>query len=336
MKRLLALRVLRMLCLLAAVPAGAVAAAEAAPGAAATPPSAQQPTEAAAQPAPGDGVLETTRNSVRSTVEWLARGLDSWFGDKPWEEGGAVTHGRLSFYGLKRESESPDMRLRFNARLRLPNVEERAYLFFGRENEQELIADTPGEFSRQERLRADRDADRSFFAGLGVAVRDSLDFRIGFRGGPKPFTQLRYRKRWPIFVKDQIEFRQTLFWALDERLGATTTVTLDHPLTETVSLRWLNSATISQRSRRYEWISVAGARKAFSGQRLWTLEAIVSGKEGADVTIGEYGLQTKWQQPVYRDFLLGEVIVGRFFPRKEAAVERGEIWAAGAGVILLF
>ena len=41
----------------------------------------------AAEP-PESPVLESTRQSVRSTTEWLARGVDSWFGDKPFAEGG--------------------------------------------------------------------------------------------------------------------------------------------------------------------------------------------------------------------------------------------------------
>ena len=76
--------------------------------------------------------MEVTRRSVRSTAEWLARGVDSWFGDKPFEEGGKVTDGRLSVSLLQRHDENTDLSVRFNARFGLPNVEERVYLFIGR------------------------------------------------------------------------------------------------------------------------------------------------------------------------------------------------------------
>jgi len=47
----------------------------------------QSPTE----PSDADNVLEGTRRSVRSTAVWLASGVDSWFGDKPFAEGGEVS-----------------------------------------------------------------------------------------------------------------------------------------------------------------------------------------------------------------------------------------------------
>jgi hypothetical protein len=95
-------------------------------------------------------VIESARSSVRSTAEWLARGVDSWFGDRPFEEGGSVTDGRLSLSILRRQRENADIDLRFNARFRLPNLEQRIYLFIGRDNPREVIADRPGSFSSRE------------------------------------------------------------------------------------------------------------------------------------------------------------------------------------------
>ena len=46
-------------------------------------------------------MVEATRNMARAFAEWLARGVDSWFGDKPFEDGGRVTDGRLSLAVFK-------------------------------------------------------------------------------------------------------------------------------------------------------------------------------------------------------------------------------------------
>ena len=35
--------------------------------------------------------LDSSRQGVRQATEWVARGVDSWFGDIPFEEGGKVT-----------------------------------------------------------------------------------------------------------------------------------------------------------------------------------------------------------------------------------------------------
>ena len=47
-------------------------------------------------------------------------------------------------------------------------------------------------------------------------------------------------------------------------------------------------------------------------------------------------LQAKWEQPVHKDWLIGELIVGHFWPRQDAASERTKAWALGAGLKLKF
>jgi hypothetical protein len=287
------------------------------------------------EPVETDNLLESTRRSVRSTTEWLARGVDSWFGDQPFEQGGAVKDGRLSIGLFKRQGERLDPRLRFRARFKLPNVERRAYLFIGRDNEAEVVSDTPEAFSRQERLLAETREERSFFTGLGVSLREALHLRIGFQG-IKPYAQAVYREPWTLGLRDLVEFRQTFFWRLSDRFGSTTVLSYEHAVAPDLALRWLSAVTITQKTDRFDWSSVAGAYKSFDSQRLLSLEAIVSGRVGEPVALGEYGLQTKWMQPVYRDWLLGEFLAGYFWPRTELATPRSRRWALGFTLTMQF
>lgn len=292
---------------------------------------------AATPPAQGQvEAVESARRSVRSTALWLARGVDSWFGDKPFADGGQVTDGRLSLGLLTRQHESPDVSLRFNARFRLPNLEDRTYLFLGRDDRREVVTDKPGAFSRQQRLLRENAADRSFFAGLGVAVREGVDFRLGFRGGLKPYAQVRYRQHWQLGSADLIDFRETVFWTIDDHVGSTTAVSYEHAFSSTLAGRWLNSATITQRARHFDWSSNLGTYKLMGHQRLLSFEALFSGVQGSGVTVSDYGLQTKWEQPIYKDWLLGEVIVGHFWPRADAASARQRAWALGGVVKMKF
>jgi len=283
------------------------------------------------------GALEATRRAVRGATEWLARGVDSWFGDKPFEEGGEVSDGRLSLHLNLRQGEDPDARLRFNARVRLPNAErEAAYLFLGRDDPREVVKDRPEEVSPQQLLLRQDVADPSFFAGLGLTLYDRVDFRIGFRGGLKPFAQARYRQAWQPSAADLIEFRQTLFWSVDERFGSTTTLSASHAFSPTLSSRWLNSATITQDSRVFEWSSIVGAYQSFGAQRTGALELIFSGEQDTGVPVSDYGLQARWEQPIHEDWLLLEVIVGYFRPRDTPQGERGQEWALGSGLKMRF
>lgn len=305
-----------------------------------TPACASEPAEAApsaeAPPTPVDEAVESARRSVRSTAEWLARGVDSWFADKPFSEDAKVTDGQLGLRFVARQHAKPDYSVRFNARFRLPNLEKKAYLFVGRDDQRELVTDKPDAFSREQRLLRENTADRSFFAGLGVRPHEHLEFRLGFHGGLKPYAQARYRQAWQFGSADLVDFRESLFVSRDDRLGSTTAVSYEHAFSSTFAARWLNSATITQRSRRFEWSSSLGAYKSLGDQRLLSIEALSSGAQRSGVDVSDYGVQVRWEQPVYKDWLLGEVLLGHFWPRNDPASERGRAWAVGGGVRMKF
>jgi hypothetical protein len=295
------------------------------------------------EPAPKDepkaepeetGMLASTRSTLKSTTEWLARGVDSWFGDQPFEDGGEVRDGRLSIGLFKRQDEKLDFRVRFNARVRLPNLQKRAYLFIGRDNEREVVADTPGAFSRQDRLLSESREDRSFFTGLGLTLRDAFDLRLGFHG-IKPYAQARYKRPWTLSERDLVEFRQTFFWRISDRFGSTSVLSYEHALAPDVAIRWLSAATITQKTEKYDWSSIVGGYKTF-GQKLLSLEGVISGRVGIGVPVGEYGVQTKWLQPIYRDYVLGELQVGYFWPRFDEVSERTRRWALGFATTMRF
>jgi len=285
---------------------------------------------------PNQSVADSARRQARSTAEWLARGVDSWFGDRPFSDGGKVSEGELSLRLLKRQDDSLQHDLRFKARFRLPNLEENAYAFIGRDDQREVVSDKPLPFTSEQRLLRGNVQDRSFFAGVGVRLRDSVDLRLGLRGGFKPYAQARVGHQFWLSSRDLVEVRETLFLTSGDRLGSTTALSYEHAVSSTLAWRWLNAATITQRSRKFEWSSSLGAYQSFGTERLLSLEGLVSGLQGSGVRVADYGLQIKWAQPVHRDWLIGEVIVGHFWPRPDALSERGRAWALGAGLRMKF
>ena len=318
----------RQVLLLAALP-GAVMAAD--------PPVAVADGPAASASAPAEeGPIEVTRRKVRASTEWLARGVDGWFGSRPWEDGGSVSDGYLSVGLLKRQDQGTDLAVRFNAKLRLPNAERWGYLFIGRADQRDTVTDKPGGLSDQQVVLRDRPDDAAYVAGLGVHLPNDVDARIGFRGGLKPYAQLRYEHRWLAPGRTAIEFRQTVFWAVDDRFGSTTALAVDYPMYPSLTLRWLSAATITQDLPHFDWSSSVGAYKAFEGERLLTLEGVFRGTEGSGVGVSDYGVQVKWLQPVHDNWLFCEVLVGRFWPRLEKINPRTQAWALGAALKLKF
>jgi hypothetical protein len=282
-----------------------------------------------------DEAIEATRSTVRSTAEWLARGVDSWFGDRPFEQGGKVTNGRASIGLLKRETENAKFSLRFNARFRLPNLERRAYVFVGRDNPRDVVTDKPGALSNQDRLLAETREERSFFAGLGGDLSDSIDLRLGFRRA-KPYAQARYRYGLEFGDRNLVEFRQTLFWTIQDSFGSTTALSWERAFAPNLAARWLSAATITRDTRRFAWSSVLGGYQSFGERRLLSLEALIGGEEGTGVGPSDYGVQARWTQPVFDNRLLGEVLIGQFWPRPDVSTSRHRVLALGGHLKMEF
>lgn len=279
----------------------------------------------------------SARQSLRSTAEWLARGVDSWFGDRPFEDGGSVRNGRFQLRLLLRERKSPDLGARFNASFRLPNIERRTTLFFlGRDDPREVVTDQPQALTREQHLQREDSRSDAFFAGLGVDAGGGFDVRVGLRGGPKPYAQVRYRHEWQLSPTDSLDFRETVFWTRDDRVGSTTALSYEHDFSATLVGRWLNAATYTQRSKHFEWSSNLGLYRFFGNQRLLSTEALFRGREGGGVNVEEYGLQLSWEQPLHEDWLLGEVSLGHFRERETAAEPRRGLWALGLTLKIRF
>ena len=284
-----------------------------------------------------DELLEKTRRSVRSTTEWLASGLNSWFGDTPFAEGGKVSDGELSLGYFKRQDQGGTLPVRFNARLALPNLERRSYLFVGRDDDREQRTDTPNALSRREALlQRTEPADNTFFAGLGLRLLQSLDFRLGVHAGIKPYAQVRYRHAWEASEADRVEFRETLFATTADHLGATTVLSYTHAFSPTLVGRWLNSATVTQRAPDVGWTSNLGAYRTLSEQRLLSFELLASGSREPDSGLTNYGVQAKYERPLHPSWLRAELLLGEFWPRDNRAVQRHPAWAVGGTLKMSF
>jgi hypothetical protein len=281
--------------------------------------------------------VETARDAARSAAVWLASGVDSWFGNTPFSEGGQVNDGELSVRFYSRQDQKLDYSVTFNARFKLPNLESHTYLFTGRDTPGGVVTDRPAVFAAKQRLLQPNSAsDTTFFAGLGRSVGDSVDARIGFQGGLKLYAQGRYRKQWQLAKGDTVEFSQTVFVTQADRLGSSTIVSLQHQFSPTWVGRWLNVVDVTQADTNAQWNSSWGVFKSLGQQRLLSLEVLASAKQNTGLPLTDYGLQMRWEQPVLRNQLIGEFVFGHFWPQSLAPGDRSTAWAVGAGLKMKF
>ena len=295
------------------------------------------PPPTAAEAAIGEAA-ETTQRAARSTAEWLARSVDSWFGDEPFTKVGRVSNGRFDVGLFHRQDQGTSVDVRFDARFRLPNLEKRAYVFVGRDDRRDAIQDKAAASSVSQRLLAENRNDRSFLAGLGLTLADSIDLRVGLSSRARPYAQARWQKRFDLSESQSVEIRETLFVTRADRFGSTTGLNYELRLSPRWTLRSLNAATITEVSKNFEWSSSLAALRLLSGERLITAEAAFAGTgtNGTGVGSSDAGLLLKWEQPVYKDWLRGELVVGHFWPRPDANSERGRAWALGTNLRMQF
>ena len=130
--------------------------------------------------------------------------------------------------------------------------------------------------------------------------------------------------------------RQTLFWTADDRFGSTSALSYEHDVTSTLATRWVGAATITQDLPKFVWASSLGAYQSFGDQRLLALETLINGQQGSGVDALDYGVQTRWEQPVYQDWLIGGILVGHFWPRPDPLTERRGAWALGLSLKMRF
>lgn len=281
--------------------------------------------------------LDTTRARTYQATYWFVKSVDSWFGDKPFEESGGQVDGSLYFRGLYREDQGIRSNLRFRLKVDMPNVSERAYLFLGRANEQELLDDRPDTFTRSQLLLPDDNKeDQTYFVGLAYALREALSFRVGVRGGYKLYTQLRYYHLWRLGQQSHLEFSQTLFLAVSDGLGTTSSASFSAPLSESRRVRWRNTGTISTETDGVDWSSALGIVQNLPQQSQLALDLLANGQSDAKIGVREFGVRGVYRRPVWKEWLVGELIVGHFWPRDDNDPVRGESWAVGGGVEMFF
>ncbi|MBK6594902.1 MAG: hypothetical protein IPG23_20565 [Burkholderiales bacterium] len=281
--------------------------------------------------------VESARSAARAAAIWLASGVDSWFGDKPFGEGGEVSDGELNVKFYSRQDQKTDYSVTFNARFKLPNLESQTYLFTGRDTIADVVKDRPAVFAAKQRLlQRNSTLDTTFFAGFGRGVGDAVDARIGFQGGLKLFSQVRYRKGWMPTTDDTVDLTQTVFLTQADRLGSSTVVSYQHQFSPTLVGRWLNAVIVTQAEPDAEWNGSLGVFKSMGQQRLLSLEVLASAKQNTGLSLTDYGLQMRWEQPVLNNKLLGEIVFGHFWPQSLNADDRSTAWAIGTGLKMKF
>ena len=286
-------------------------------------------------------MLDEASRRLHETVCGAALWFDGLFGDKGDVEAATRSYGRVELSNDYSEFYGNDLRLRFNARFRLPTLERRLSVFVGRDDEDDFVRDRSEGQALRSTTRRPNERDQ-FLAGLGfIAVsteKFQADFKVGARNIrlPKIFAQGRL-SYLPYSDEDsRVHLRLTPFWNNRDGFGITPNAAWDYVLADDYLLRWDSIGTITEESAGFDWRSALVLYQNLYLGRALAYEAFIRGATEAPEPLTEYGARTIYRMPLFRERLYTELSLGYSWPRDDPTLPREGSFAIGVGVELPF
>jgi hypothetical protein len=289
-----------------------------------------------------DSAIDDTRRVLAETLCRATLWFDGLFGADEHPEAARNAHGRAEVSVFNSDYEGTRLRGRLNARVDLPNLQERLNAFVGRDDPDDFVQDRREGAALRSQMR-DFQRHESWLAGFGYSLpgdyRQRFDVRVGTRvsTAPKLFVQGRWRRNIEVGEASLWHLRQTVFWTNRDGFGTTSAVEYDRVLTPSLLFRLAAVGTVSERGEGLDWRTNALLFQSLPGPHAMALEGFVRGETGAEVPLREYGSRLIYRRTLrQREWLFGEAFVGYSWPRRFLEEERKGSLAIGVGLELLF
>lgn len=243
-------------------------------------------------------------NGISRNVVSLSRWIDSFFGNFPVEEEKLGNRVRIIPRVEFREGDSPEIKLKVSAKLRLPHFSRRLGLVLAYfEDENPAQFGVPGQYSDDDDVRQ---------AALRYVVEEEKRFRVhvdlGLRFYPEPDPYARLRWRYQL-TEDPVASRviQYLFWSPRRGWGETSRFEMETKLAPKTFARSTSAATWSEQSQGVDWSQEFSVWHYFSLRRAVGLEWLTEGFTDPRLSMEKTRLTLKYRRRVSRDWLFIQV-----------------------------
>ena len=305
-------------------------AASAADALAAGPPAEEaSPMEICAQPDEAQlTVLQRVRRSLTVTACASSAWLDGLFGDQIHYDDYHATYGTVTLGGLWSDYDGFDPRLRFRARLQLPQWDERISAFAGRVGEEDYISDTEGDFDALPTRQFGTLEDESVLLGLGYSsperTGNDFDAGVGVRVDLPldPYARTRYEIVRSFADRYVFSARETVFWQNSEGFGTTTRVNFDRVISDRFLLRWSNLGKYTEETIGLEWYSQVTLFQSVGQRTGLAWQAQIEGATDNEVQLTRHSLRLIARRQLTPDWLILELRSGVSWPRRHLYEKR--------------
>lgn len=287
------------------------------------------PMEICAQPSEQDAtVLQRVRRSLTVGACASSAWLDGLFGDQIHYDDYHATYGTVTAGGLWSDYDGFDPRLRFRARLQLPQWDERISAFAGRVGEDDYISDTEGDFDALPTRQFGTLEDESVLLGLGYSsperTGNDFDAGVGVRvDWPlDPYARARYEVVRSFAERYVFTARETVFWQNTEGFGTTTRVNIDRVISDRFLLRWSNLGKYTEETIGLEWYTQLTLFQSIGQRTGLAWQAQVEGATDNEVQMTRNALRLIMRRQLTPEWLILELRDGVGWPRRKLSEER--------------
>lgn len=301
------------------------------------------PMEICAAPAEEDlTVLQRVRRSLTVTACASSAWLDGLFGDQIHYDHYHATYGTVTVGGLWNDYDGFDPRLRFRARLQLPQWDERISAFAGRVGEDDYVSDTEGDFDALPTRQFGTLEDESVLLGLGYSSpeRTGNDFDVGV--GVRvdlpldPYARARYEVVRTFAERYVFNARETVFWQNTEGFGTTTRVNIDRVLSDRFLLRWSNLGKYTEETLGLEWYTQLTLFQSVGQRTGLAWQAQIEGATDNEVQLTRHAVRLIMRRQLTPEWLILELRGGVGWPRRKLTEEREASAEVGIAIEMQF
>lgn len=287
------------------------------------------PMEICAQPDEGEmTVLQRVRRSLTVTACASSAWLDGLFGDQIHYDEYHATYGTVTMGGLWSDYDGFDPRLRFRARLQLPQWNERISAFAGRVGEDDYVSDTEGDFDALPTRQFGTLEDESVLLGLGYSsperTGNDFDAGVGVRVDVPldPYARARYEVVRSFADRYVFSARETVFWQNTEGFGTTTRVNIDRVLSDRFLLRWSNLGKYTEETIGMEWYTQVTLFQSVGQRTGLAWQAQMEGATDNEVQITRNAARLILRRQLTPEWLILELRGGVSWPRRKLSEDR--------------
>ncbi|MEO8223677.1 MAG: hypothetical protein ABI661_02645, partial [Gammaproteobacteria bacterium] len=296
-------------------------------------PTATTPTPCVEEGEAPNAWIDKFHNGMYDRGCGTAMWFDSLFGNPRFDRDSDETYGRIGVFETLDRRDGLNSRLAMRARVALPAMHNRMRLTLNRRDDEYGVDEPPSGNDKTVPQSFSTVDDESWLLGLGYSRRgvpeNGFDFGIGvqLRAPLDPYVKTTYRHCFVFNQSTALVFRETPFWRDSRGFGAATEVTVDHLLRPDLLrpdllLRWNNAGTVAQDTEGLKWGTNVSAYKDLKNRSAISYTALLRGETGADITIQNYGLETRYRRQTFRKWLFLDLSASVTWPRESLEEQR--------------